>query len=214
MDSSPRIQLPTEAVRAARQHLTVHFGKPVSALAFRGAQRSLIEVGVFEAARSAGSTRAGDVASMFATAGAAQLRSDAMPREWIFCVTTRAAHSLLVDDSREAPLVSHSAVAELVARIAADAPEVGRVLRAPLDLDVGFSSMRQYVLFPAWPLKESQRSFRRRDGAHVELGWIVPVHAGEAELARRESATALWKKFAEANTDLLDLNRPSIDVDA
>lgn len=194
VSTSPRIAIPSEAVRAGRQHLTAHFGRPVLATAYRASSRAEVpdlEVGVF------GQEPAPVIV---ASAGAsARPAEDGAPREFAMFTRSRLGAGAL------------RAASELVARVAADGPALGRVVRASDELS-RVCAMRALVVYPAWPLPDAVRTFRRRDGTSVTLAWLVPVHADEADLARRDSATALWRRFASNNVDLLDLGRSSIEV--
>jgi hypothetical protein len=188
VDTSPRLGVPSEPVRAARQHCAALFGP--AALTLRG---------VPDVVAYSGPPKP----SVFATAGASSLIGrDGVVREWLLCA--KHPHSLDVA----------AALMPLVARVAAEGTPTGRVVRAYDELSplAPFCVMRAVVLLPAWPLPERERTFRRRDGVHVTLGWIVPVHPDEADLARRESATALWRRFATTSVDLLDLARPPIQL--
>jgi hypothetical protein len=192
-----RLDLPTEALRAARQHLVMRYGRPLGARRFLGGALPMLEVAVFGKSPSP---------TVFASAGA--------PQVWtLLAKRGPAVFGAGGNEGSGAPL--HAPLSDLVARVATANPAIGRVIDIPREIVAtgALADLRAAALFPAWTLPEQHRAFVQRDGVRVELGWIVPVSDLEAAFARGQSLDALWQRFAARRVDLFDLTRAGLRLD-
>jgi hypothetical protein len=69
-----------------------------------------------------------------------------------------------------------------------------------------------YVAIPVYFPREFHR-FDRADGEPVIFAWLVPITKNEALLVNREGWSALEKRLAERDPDLLDMDRESVVPD-
>ncbi|GAA4939160.1 hypothetical protein GCM10025331_26370 [Actinoplanes utahensis] len=67
-----------------------------------------------------------------------------------------------------------------------------------------------YILVSAPYFLESGQEGLSFKGVEVSFLWLVPITAAEADFGRQYGGHSLFHKFAEAGTDLLQIDRRSI----
>lgn len=184
----------------AYAHLMRHFGDPVRVLELpepAGFRARKLDVAQFSPLGS-GST------ALLGTCGAS---NTAMPNgkfsELFLLVRPAPTEELAQDAARLLRRVSFSAVTQNVTL------EPGLRLRLPSP-SPAFGRFDHCILFPPLPMVDSFRVMNHQDGKSVTWHWVVPLFAHEAKLAKEHGADSLYARFAMAQIDLANLERPAL----
>lgn len=186
-------------VLLVRKHLVEHLGQPDEVFEISGSPIPNSPVQVLNLAYFAPAGPHAPV--VFATCGASQYR---MP-------DGRRVEGLIIL-KREPPAQGFEGVNRLLGSFAlfaegtGQAVRLGDVVRAPEELR-SFCTMDAVLFLPPVPFVPAFHSLQVTRNERVELVWLLPVYAAEAEYALKHGPQALMVVFAAQGLDLTDPER-------
>ncbi|MEW5850340.1 MAG: suppressor of fused domain protein [Myxococcota bacterium] len=192
-------------ILAVRSHLMNHFGNPAGVVEFKKPGLATSAVQRMEVARF---SMGNGATSVFATVGASQAKMTDGRRMEAYLLTRGEP-----DKDKTAAINSVMAALALYPERNKVALGAGAVIQSPDDIKT-FSAMDAVLLLPPLQFVPGFHEFKRQDGAKVEIFWMLPIYASEAEIALKKGPMQLYKLFADQQVDVSDLSRPAVDPNA